>query len=254
MKRHSVHGYGTARDRADTRDHRYAIPNRLRGKLPGTVDLRRNMPPVYNQQHLNSCSANAIGAALWFDARRHHPRVPSPSRLFIYYHERVIEHVVKFNAAVSLRNGYKTVASVGVCSEQHWPYDIRRYRRKPTPACFTAAAHHKAIDYSRLPQTLKHMRACLAEGHPFVMAIAVHKTFKSKLVKRTGVISVPNRLDPLLGGHAVLVVGYEEDSRHFIVRNSWGTGWGDRGYCYLPYHYMLNTDLAWDPWTVRRIT
>ena len=146
---------------------------------------------MYNQQHLNACSAHAIAAALWFDVRRQHPRRPSPSRLFIYYQERVIEKVVAFDAAVSLRDGYKTVARDGVCSERHWPYDIRRFRRRPLAACYTAAQRHRAIRYFRVEQSLKQMRACLAEGHPFAIGVAVHQTFKSALVKHTGVVSLP---------------------------------------------------------------
>lgn len=255
MARHRGHRYGTARDKADPRDHLYRAPSHVRGRLPHAVDLRGSMPPVYNQRHINACSAHAIAAALWFDARRRHPRWPSPSRLFIYFHERVIEDVVSENAAVSLRDGYKTVAREGVCSERHWPYDIRRFRRRPPPACYVAAQRHRAIHYARIGRSLKQMQACLAEGYPFAVGLAVHKTFESALVKRTGVISLPDvGRDPLLGGHAMLVVGYSEDSRHFIVRNSWGERWGDRGYCYVPYRYMLDPNLAWDLWTVRGLT
>jgi len=249
-------GYGTCRDRPDRRDarHAYSIPSRFRHRLPPLVDLRRQMPPVYNQRHLNSCSAHAIAAALWFNVRRDHPGAPAPSRLFTYYQERLIEGKVSIDCLVSLRDGYKTVKRDGVCPERAWPYDIRRFRRQPPAACYAAAQHHRAIRFRRIQRSLTHLKACLAEGYPFAFGLAVHQSFKSRLVKRTGVVPLPIWRDRFRGGHAMLAVGYMDDSQHFIVRNSWGAAWGYRGYCYVPYRYMLNPDLTWDMWTVRRLT
>jgi C1A family cysteine protease len=249
-------GYGTIRDRHDARDHVFDPPARFRRHLPQTVDLRPHMPSVYNQRHLNSCSANALAAALWFEEHRHdrNARYPTPSRLFIYFNERVIEGNLAANGPVSLRSGYKTVNRDGVCAERLWPYDVRRFRRPPTAACRNAATRHKAIGYARVRTDLTDMRACLANRQPFTFGFQVHETFKSRLVKHTGVVPIPTHLDKTLGGHAMLVVGYFEDSRHFIVRNSWGSSWGDRGYCYIPYHYLMEPDLAWDFWTVSRVT
>jgi len=249
-------GYGTSKDRYDRRDHHYEPPAGLKRKLPQVVDLRPHMPPVYDQRHLNACSANAIAAALWFGDRRHGtgPATVGPSRLFIYFNERAIEGILSHNGPVSLRSGYKTIARDGVCSERLWPYDVRRFRRRPALRCRTAAAEHKAIRYMRIERNLTDMRACLADHRPFTFGFNVHDTFKSGLVKRTGVVPMPTRLDKSLGGHAMLVVGYFEDSRHFIVRNSWGPSWGHDGHCYVPYHYLLEDDLAWDFWTVSRLT
>ncbi len=247
-------GYGTAKDRRDSRDYLYEPP-RFKAKLPRQVDLRPHMPPVYNQHHLNSCSANAIAAAVWFEERhRHDPRHPSPSRLFIYYNERAIEGCIAHNEPVSLRDGYKTVARHGVCTERMWPYDVRRFRRCPPKHCYVRAEDHRAIRYARLEQSLRTMRVCLAAGQPFTAGFAVHETFKSKLVKETGVVPLPSPRERRLGGHAMLVVGYLEDSRHFIVRNSWGSSWGAGGYCYMPYSYFLDPDLAWGFWTVGKVT
>jgi C1A family cysteine protease len=254
-KRLNGFGYGTARDRHDPRDHVYKP--RLKGTPPKAVDLRRHMPPVYNQHHLNSCSANAIAAAIWFEERhRHHnPRHPSPSRLFIYYNEREIEGVVKHDESVSLRDGYKTVVRHGVCLERTWPYDVLRFRRRPPDHCYTHAEQHRAVRYARLEQTLEAAKACLAGGQPFTAGFAVYESFKSALVKHTGVVPLPSRAhETHLGGHAMLVVGYLDDSRHFIVRNSWGPEWGHEGYCYIPYQYALDPDLAWDFWTVQKVT
>jgi C1A family cysteine protease len=247
----NIRRYGTRRDRHDRRDQVYAIPKSLR--MPRTVDLRPQCPPVYNQKHLNSCSANAIAAAVWFNERRRDRRVTSPSRLFLYYNERAIEGCISANDAVELRDGYRSVARVGICSERMWPYLVERYRRRPGDHCYEEAKDRRAIWYGRLEQTLNHFKACLAEGFPFTAAFAVYRSFESRDVKRSGVIPLPAPREAHLGGHAMLVVGYSDAYERFIVRNSWGADWGKRGYCFFPYQYVLNSDYAWDFWTVRRV-
>jgi C1A family cysteine protease len=166
---------GTGRDRVSPLDWKYRPHSSVVRRLPAVVDLRRHCPPVYDQLHLNSCSANAIAAALRYDELREgHPDVPSPSRLFIYYNERVLAGVVDSNSAVPLREGYRTVARLGTCPESMWPYLVRRFRRAPTPSCFRAARRRRAIAYYRIRRSIVRLRACLAERFPFVMALAVH--------------------------------------------------------------------------------
>ena len=251
MKRH----LGTGRDSVSPLDWKYRPHPSVVRRLPAVVDLRRHCPPVYDQLHLNSCSANAIAAALRYDEiREGRPQVPSPSRLFIYYNERVLAGCVGTNSAVSLRDGYRTVARVGACPEPMWPYVIRRFRRPPTPRCFDAAHHRRALAYYRIRRAIVDLRACLAQRFPFVLAMAVHESMMSRAVKRTGTVPVPTRHDKLRGGHAVLAVGYDHPKRLLIFRNSWGAGWGDGGYGYLPYGFLTDSSLTWDFWTMRRVS
>ena len=248
-----IRRHGTRRDRHDPRDHRYIIPSRLRRHLPRAVDLRPWCPPVYDQRHLNACSANAIAAAIWFDERRQAPACASPSRLFIYYNERRREGSISVNAPVEIRDGYRSVARDGACSEQMWPYRVERYRRRPPERCYQAAVKRRAIRYARIEQTLQHLKACLAEHYPFTAGFAVYRSFESREVRRTGIVPLPATHEACLGGHAMLVVGYADAEEHFIVCNSWGARWGDRGYCYLRYDHVLDPTHAWDFWTVRRV-
>ena len=224
-------------------------------RLSAVIDLRRHCPPVYDQLHLNSCSANAIAAALRYDELKEgRAHVASPSRLFIYYNERVLSGLVGTNSPVPLRDGFRAIARMGACPEAMWPYEVRRFRRAPTPRCFQSAQRHRAIAYYRLRRAISHMRTCLAERFPFVMAIAVHQSMMALGVLRTGVVPVPSGRDRLRGGHAVLVVGCHHEKRLLIFRNSWGRGWGDRGYGYLPYAFVASPDLTWDFWTMRRVS
>ena len=251
MKRH----LGTGRDSVSQLDWTYSPRPSIVRRLPAVVDLRRHCPPVYDQLHLNSCSANAIAAALRYnELREGRSDVPSPSRLFIYYNERVLAGVVGTNSPVSLRDGYRAVTKLGACPEALWPYQVRRFRRPPTPRCFRAARRHRAIAYYRLRRAISDVRACLAARFPLVMALAVHQSMMGRDVRRTGVVPVPTRRDRLRRGHAVLAVGYDHATRLITFRNSWGHGWGDHGYGYLPYEFLSSPELTWDFWTMRRVS
>ena len=224
-------------------------------RLPALVDLRRHCPPVYEQLHLNSCSANALAAALRFEEiKEGRSGLPEPSRLFIYYNERVLAGEVDTDSAVPLRDGYRTIAALGACPEPMWPYRARRFRSRPAPHCYRAAIRRRAIVYYRIRRAMSHLRACLADGSPFVMAVGVHKSMMSRAVKRTGMVPVPTGRDRLLGGHAILVVGYDHARRLLIFRNSWGPTWGDDGNGYLPYAFIASPNLTWDFWTMRRVS
>lgn len=244
--------FGTHPDLPDGRDRVYLPKPAVR--LPRSVDLRPAFPPVYDQHSLNACSAHAIGAALWFEERRLvSADAPGPSRLFIYYNERVREREVRHNAPVSLRDGYKTVASRGVCPEHMWPYRVSAYRRKPSRRCYVAARSTRALQYFRIHRDLEALKACLAEGVPFTLGVSVHESFMSPRVKRTGEVSMPRNRDRLLGGHAMLAVGYHDATERFIVRNSWGRRWGLGGYCTIPYAFVLHPNLSWDFWMCSRV-
>lgn len=243
--------YGWIPDLPDHRDYPYAAP---RVSLPKKVDLRGVCPPVYDQGSLGSCTANAIGAAHQFNQmKQDEPKAFMPSRLFIYYNERVILGTVNQDSGAMIRDGIKSIAKEGVCPEPQWPYFISRFAVKPLAACYKEALDHQALSYFRLGQTLKVMKACLASGFPFVFGFSVYESFESAEVTRTGQVPLPKPGESLLGGHAVLAVGYDDARDSFLVRNSWGKKWGMNGDCLMPYGYLTHPDLAADFWTLRLV-
>ena len=244
--------HGWVPDLPDHRDSHYAAPRKLLRALPARVDLRRNCPPVSSQGKLHSCTAHAIAAAIQFDKMKQaHPESLAPSRLFIYYNERAIERSIPSDSGAQIRTGIKSVAKRGVCHERLWPYQTRKFRQKPPPACYTEALKHPALTYHRVRRTLPQLKACLASGYPFIFGFTVYESFHSTKVRHTGRAAMPVRREKLRGGHAVLAVGYEDAQRRFIVRNSWGSRWGKRGYFTLPYDYFTNHHLSEDFWTIR---
>lgn len=244
----AVKRYNWKPDLPDNRDHLFlggATP------LPSMVDLRAQCSPVEDQGQLGSCTGNAWAGMLEFLELKAGTPFQDLSRLFIYYNERVIEGTVKQDAGAQVRDGAKALANTGVCSETLWPYDIARFARKPTKAAFADAATRKISQYMRL-NTTDDMQACLAAGFPFVFGFSVYESFESQAVAQTGVVDMPKPGEKLLGGHAVLCVGYDQSTQRFIVRNSWGTGWGQAGVFTIPFDYLANRNLSDDFWTVRK--
>jgi C1A family cysteine protease len=245
--------YGWIPDRPDQRDLLYSAPPvHLLKELPAKVDLRAQCPPVYDQGQLGSCTANAIAGAIQFDQMVERLReVFLPSRLFIYYNERAIEGTVSSDSGAMIRDGMKSVAKQGVCPESMWPYNIGKFRIKPSQGCYSAAANHTAVNYLRLVPILQQLKGCLASGYPFVFGFTVYESFESATVARTGKAPMPASNERVLGGHAVCAVGYNDAQRMFLCRNSWGVRWGMKGYFTLPYGYLTDRDLAADFWTIR---
>jgi C1A family cysteine protease len=254
IRTHSIKRYGWVPDLPDARDYMYAAPVEMMAKLPSKVDLRPNCPPVYDQGQLGSCTGNAIAGAVQFDREKQKLKPDFvPSRLFIYYGERVIEGTVNSDAGAQIRDGIKVVAKQGVPPETDWPYDITKFADKPPPKAFTDALKDLAVSYSRVAQNLGQMKGCLASGFPFVFGFTVYDNFESQQVAQTGVVPMPASGESVLGGHAVVAVGFDDGQQRFIVRNSWGTGWGMQGYFTIPYAYLTDTGLASDFWTIRLI-
>ncbi|NOW95475.1 C1 family peptidase [Mucilaginibacter sp. SG564] len=248
--------YGWLPDLPDHRDFQYAVVRHaaLAQPTPPLVDLRAQCPPVYDQGELGSCTANAIAAAFQFELIKQKLTVFSPSRLFIYYNERVLEGHVKADSGAQLRDGVKSVATLGVCDESLWPYNVSKFATKPTKTLYTSALKNKALQYTRLNNAaINELKTCLAGGNPFVFGFTAYQSFEGDAVAKSGVLPMPSDTESVIGGHAVMAVGYDDQKSAFIVRNSWGDSWGLKGYFYMPYDYITSTNLADDFWIISQV-
>lgn len=246
-----THIYSWIRDLPDKRDLKFTTKKYGSVvKLPPSVDLRSKCSKIEDQADLGSCTAQASVACLEYLEKIHNRRFSDLSRLFVYYNTRIIENTVKIDSGASLRDTMKSLSKYGVCAESDWPYIISRFSQRPKDKCYTDGKTHVITSYKSL-KTLTDMKSCLAQGYPFVFGASIYESFESESTEKTGIVKMPGKREGLLGGHALCCVGYQDSKQWFIVRNSWGSEWGDRGYCYMPYSYLENIDLADDFWTVR---
>ena len=250
---HKIARYGWIVDKQDHRDMLYSAPEPVISNLPQAVDLRNSCPPIYDQGQLGSCTANAISAAFEFDLMKQKLVPFTPSRLFIYYNERVIEGTVNQDSGAMIRDGIKSINTQGVCTEDEWPYDYTKFNIQPSQNCYDDAKKNLALLYKRIDQDIEQMQSCLAEGYPFVFGITVFDSFESQDVAQSGVLNLPADSESQVGGHAVLAVGYDIPNQRFIVRNSWGADWGQNGYFTIPFEYLTNAELANDFWSIRLV-
>lgn len=262
-----MHSYGLVRDQPDYRDIKYQLKPKTvtvveKQRFPDTIDLRKRCPPIFQQQNLGSCTSQSIAGALQIDRKKVNLPDVNLSRLFIYYNERDMMGTVMQDSGASLRDGVKSINMYGVPSEEYWPYIIPKFTERPPDSVYQIALQHPKIRYERIDNTkIDLIKGALFEGYPIIFGCDIYSSFESEEVTKTGKVPFPNfsrfsgnlPQEEYLGGHAMIIVGILEKDEVFIVRNSWGKEWGDKGYCYIPYDYLTNRYLAFDFWIMKII-
>lgn len=236
-------------DKLDTRDYRYTITP---AKTSNLVDLRRYCTPIENQGNLGSCTGQAIAGAIELLNNRN-GKHNDISRLFIYYYERLLLGTVNYDSGAYIRDGIKVTNKYGASLESYWPYDIRKFRQEPINEAKNDALRRKVTRYERVMDFNGCINA-LSNGYPVVIGFHVYSSFMTNNVARTGNMPYPNtKRERLLGGHAVLLVGYNKTKKVFIARNSWGTSWGDKGYFYMPFDIIIKPNMSSDYWIIKSV-
>lgn len=249
------HPYGLKADLRDQNDYFYAAPYDVLQALPASIDLRPGFPdPPYDQGQLGSCVSNASAGFAQYLLAKEQKLVFMPSRLFIYYNGRLAEGTVNSDSGESVRDGVRTLNKLGVPPETDWPYNIADFTVEPPQQAYTDALLTKALLYQRVMQNLSQMLGCLASGYPMLIGFSVYQSMETSQVDQTGIVPLPSPGEQLLGGHCVLLVGYDTTKQLFTFRNSWSTSWGDKGYGYIPFAYLANPQLASDFWTIRFVS
>lgn len=210
----------------------------------GIVDLRKWCSPVEDQRDLGSCVANAVVGGLELLQIRNGQPLKDLSRLFVYYNSRLMHQQADVDEGTYIRLAMGTLSALGTCSESKWPYDTSKVFYRPSWGSYREAYANKIQSYYRIDgdgsYRLAQINKALEAGHPVVFGCMVDNHFMN--TGGDGKISMPQTGRVVQGGHAMLIVGYKDFGRTLIVRNSWGTGWGDNGYCYMPDTYLDATD------------
>lgn len=247
---HNVSGW--YKDRVDHRDH--ALPLSTMA-LPARVSLVKTCPDIEDQGPLGSCTANAATSAMEMLYRKLGKPNPDLSRLFLYFTTRVfIEGSTPGDdTGASIRDTMKACARYGVCFDKSWPYDVSRFGVRPGTAAFAEAVQNQLLRYYACP-TLVSVKASIAGGFPVVCGFSVPENMMSVACARTGIVGYPTARESIVGGHAIMLMGYNDVTQRLMFQNSWGASWGDRGFGYLPYSFFIdlgNGALAGDCWSPR---
>lgn len=224
------------RYRASPDDYRDLIYVPKNNPLPNKVDLREWDSLVEDQLYLGSCSGQAVSNAYELMIKKLYPQsFVELSELFIYYNARTFDDTTESDSGATLRNALKGLQRWGVCTDDLWKYDTEKFNVKPTPECYADAEPRKIPVYQRVTSVGSAMDA-LSVGHPVVIGTPVYNTF-DYLDEYDYVMTARGFVT---GYHAMTIVGYDTSGKYFIVKNSYGTGWGLKGYCYMPFTYMDN--------------
>jgi C1A family cysteine protease len=233
--------------------------------LPRSVDLRVWCSPIEDQGQLGSCTANAGTGMVEYYERKAFGKHIDASRLFLYKATRTLMHESGDTGAF-LRLTMGALALFGVPPEEYWPYDIAKFDAEPATFCYAFAQNYQSIKYVRLDPAntpakgvLTQVKTNLAASIPAMFGFTVYSSITQ--ANKDGKIPYPSKGEKIEGGHAIMAVGYDDGLKiknkssgsqttgAFLIRNSWGTEWGDEGYGWLPYEYVLK-GLAEDWWTL----
>jgi C1A family cysteine protease len=262
---HKIKRFGWRPDLPDHRDRIYNLDRKVyrSEELQPVFSLREHMPPVYNQGELGSCTGNGIAAVLESAEIKQGMPSETPSRLFIYYGERVIEGTVEQDNGAEIRDGIKVVATEGAPPEKYWPYDIGKFKEKPSAEAYEEAKKYEALEYLKvLPGTAgSPVRSPIQDGLPVVFGFTVPAIFESQTWNpATEILPLPATGEKIEGGHCVVIVGWDFSLKRFPVnvfeiRNSWGAEWGDQGYFWMDarYIYEPTRGLSSDFWVIDKV-
>jgi len=209
------------------------------------IDLRDKFNEIFDQGKIGSCTANALTSIFEYDK----PNFKG-SRLFLYYNERLYINETHKDEGAYLSDGINSLKSYGICEEKYHPYIISNVFKEPSNEAYENANKNYILEAFNISNDINEIKKWLIKNEPIAIGIAIYSNFMNS---KTGMIGIPKETDNLIGGHAVIICGFDDKNKRFILRNSWGVYWGDNGYFYLPYDYISNDELCGDLWIITRI-
>jgi len=209
------------------------------------IDLRPKFNEIFDQGKIGSCTANALTSIFEYDKTNF-----KGSRLFLYYNERIYINETHKDEGAYLSDGIISLKSQGICEEKYHPYIISNVFKEPSKEAYENAKRYYVLEAFNISNDINEIKNWLIRNEPIAIGIAIYSNFMNS---KTGIIGIPKETDDYMGGHAVIICGFDDKNKRFIMRNSWGIYWGDKGYFYLPYDYISNKELCGDLWIITRV-
>ena len=229
----------------------FAFAPKTTRALPKSVDLRASLPQVWSQGNIGSCVAHAVAVAHIAAQQKSGLKATMPSRLALYFQARAVRGWQHQDSGCYITDACKITAKLGAANEKLYPYTPSKFTLKPPASVYKDALLRQTIEYQKLDSTKENViRAALAEGYPVVFGSTLYENH-DKLVDN--VMPDPDLDTALVGGHAMAMVGYDDDKKRFLVRNSWGRSWGDNGHHWVSYAYITDLSLTDDMWIIKAV-
>lgn len=236
--------------------------NLKQGELPSSADLSAMSPEIYAQGELGSCVSNSLSMAwrltrLAHNNKRYIRKLATgykdmkPSRLYVYFNAKMIEGTpVKSDTGCTVHGALLGVGKNRTCDEQEWSYEMVNFGVQPSLKAYVNASTHSEMAYNKIMQSADDIKYSLSQGKPVMFGAVIFKSCKTRKVMHSGMIPTPaTAFDTPLGGHCMLIVGYNDEKKLFKIQNSWGKIWGDSGFGYMSYSYILNRNFCGDFWS-----
>ena len=241
---------GYVKDSFDHRDYKYVPEQTFSLSLAPNKFIITGLPPILDQGYLGSCVSNALANSLRYIYNKLKRNNNSWSRLFNYYYSRVLEGTVNIDNGCQIRNAFKVCNKTGSCYEAKWPYTITKFKIQPSVQAVNEAKKNIITKYNRVDQTRNAIKSCLLSSNTLVVGFSCYTNLFSQYTTSTGNITYPLARERYLGGHAVLLVGFDDTAQTYNFMNSWGNKWGNKGFGTIPYRYLEDPNLAGDFWTL----
>lgn len=220
--------------------------------LPTSFKLDKDIP-IYDQLDIGSCVGNSICEGFRYEyAQVKGDFKFNPSRLFAYYNARKIDGWENEDSGAYIRSGFKAINKWGISSEELWPYITSKVTELPPNTAYVDGLNQLVVKYATVQKNETVIKQTIYSGAGVVIGFDVYSSFWGSWSDTTGIMPIPKSGERYDGGHAVLVIGWDDSKKCFLIQNSWGTSWGQGGYFWMPYSYLTSSH-ADDFWCIEEI-
>lgn len=245
--------YPVQRREPSIHDPKYSAASPI--AIPNLIDLRQYASPVLDQGQTSACTSFAISGVCEYLENLESEKFVPLSQLFVYNSERQNEKDFNTDGGAIIADGVAIVCSTGICEESYLPFAESNLYVHPDQAALDNAKLHKGVQGHSVSLVESNILHSLASNLPVIIGLTLYESFESDQVANTGIVPMPDvQSEQMLGGHAIAIYGADRTKRLYLIKNSWSTSWGDKGYCWVPFEYVQNPLLGNDYWAISKIS